>query len=352
MAEDFFTTEFGRRIDFVPGYFEANENAIRYHDAQSHGHELTVHAKGTLPWQNPAKDLVEFSGMIHFMQRFGLLRHRETSIDLGGAEGTMSALLRSLGLVKHATNLDIIDFSPATGPDYFKEFVELLRNDAQRAALDAAIRKAKFTFDYFADDANSMTGLYFGQADKAIIDHSIHGTVESATGTYDLVSAFSCFEHIDLDAALAKTRSLLNPDGLFVCQNELWYWVYNSLGVFGRFPYTGARLTHADIERYLSTFHPELLAGYRRRLNQIRQTQQRPTIKDWFDLGRKHGLRPIAVERIMPRKHSQISLVPPELFRQPYFDHRAVLADIHMFQPDVSADDLLTYAIRIAMVRA
>ena len=350
MTDDFFTTEFGRTIKFVPGHFEANEPYVQYLDAQSHTHELTTMKQGKLPWGNPAKDLVEFSGMIAFMQRFGLLRKFENSIDLGGAEGTVSALLRSLDLVQHATNLDLINFTPQTGPDYFKEFLQLMYSDSPaKAALEKGIRKAKFTFDYVPDQPY-LSCLFFGKPELAVVDHHIHGTVESATGSYDLISAFSCFEHLDLDSALAKTRSLLKPGGVFVSQNEAWYWVYNSLGVIGHFPYTAARLTHADIDRYLSQFHPTLVAGYRRRVEQIRQTQQRPTIKDWFDLGRKHGLRPVAVERIMPRQHSQITPCPPKLFMKDYFDHREVLADIHMFEPNVSTDDLLTYAIRIAMV--
>jgi len=350
MADDSFTTEFGRTIKFVPGHFKANEPYVAYLDTHSHTHELTTLEQGKLSWANPAKDLVEFSGMMAFMQRFGLLGKFGNSIDLGGAEGTVSALLRSLGLVQHSTNLDLIDFTPQTGPDYFKEFLQLMYSDSPaKAALEKGIRKAKLTFDYLPDEPY-LSGLFFGRPELAVVDRHIHGTVESATGSYDLISAFSCFEHLDLDGALAKTRSLMKPGGLFVSQNEAWYWVYNSLGVVGHFPYTAARLTHADIDRYLSQFHPTLVAGYRRRLEQIRQTQQRPTIKDWFDLGRKHGLRPVAVERVMPRQHPQIAPCPPNLFMKDYFDHREVLADIHMFEPNVSTDDLLTYAIRIAMV--
>jgi hypothetical protein len=352
MSAEYFETEFGRRIDFVPGYFESNRKFVEYLNTHSHPHTLKVMTGPRWPWSGPAKDLVEFSGIVHFMKRFGLLQQRDRGIDLGGAEGTCAALFRSLGLVKHATNLDIMDFTQITGPTYFQEFVGLMKDKSnpQRQALEARIRNAKYSFDYFPEDAYDA-GLYFGSPELAIIDENVHSTVEDATGKYDFVSAFSCFEHLDLDAALAKTRELLNDGGLFVCQNELWYWPVGSLGVIGHFPYAGSRLTHGDIDRYLSTFHPTLVEGYRSRVAQIVQTRQRPTIKDWFDIGRKHGLRAIAVERIMPRRHSQLSLCPPDLFKQPYFDYREVLADIHMYQPDVSIDDLMTSAIRIAMVK-
>jgi hypothetical protein len=356
-----FTTQFGHEIEFVPGYFDRNKNYIERSQAGASklGYRTELGAaKSTdgsrLGFASPAKDLVEFSAMVYFMDRFGLLRRRKHGIDLGGAEGTCISLFKAAGHIEHATNLDLVDYSQVTGDGYFDDFIAYVRdldskNDAEAESVRQAIRRGKIAFDYFPQQSLSM-GVYDQFPNCAGITENLHMDVYSATGKYDLVTAFACLEHLDLELAFPKIRELMTDDGSFVCLDAYWWWAMNSSGVIGHFPYVAQRLSFPDLQRYVIANHPEYAAGLSARYFHVHEGQQHPTLNDWFGLARKHGLRPIAVERIVPKHHHRLKDCPPAIFAESHFNHQEVLRDIHYLKPDVTVDDLFTSAFFIAMI--
>ena len=172
------------------------------------------------------------------------------------------------------------------------------------------------------------------------------------TGQYDLVTSFFCFDYLEINKALRKVRSLLKTGGVFVGMMEYWWWPVNSTAILGHFPYAGQRLTFDDLVRYYSENHMDLMENLYSKYHYFHEGRQHPTIGDWFISARENGLRPIAIERVIPKSHpSRLPDCPPQIFAAPWFDHREVLRDIHYFKPDVTVDDLFTSAICIALTR-
>lgn len=351
--QDHFVTEFGHRIDFVPGYYEANNTfAASMPDSQFKRQERAIAIrspqwKPEYAYSGCHKDFVAFSYVAWFLQRWGLLRTWERAIDLGGAEGTFSALLKASGLAAHVTNLDLVDRS-LVAPDY-QVFLESLANpspdDIER------IRKAKRVFDLFPEHP-PMMGLYRKFPHRAAVDAFQHKDIHEASGKYDLVTALLVFDLLDLDAALAKVRNLLTDDGLFLCVDEYWWWAVNSTCIVGHFPYAVQRLTYGDLQRYVGEHHPHLLPSLEARYRYMYAGNTPPTVMDWCAVARRQGLRPIGVERVVARDHHRLGYPMPYILKQPWFNSLEIIRDIRHVKPDVGVDDLTTSIITLAMVKA
>lgn len=330
-------------------YFDANKEyafstktSSLHHGGKLEGDQLSITAV--------IKDWVEFSSVFHFMARYGLLRRFKRGVDLGGAEGTCIRLFKAAGYVEHATNVDIDDYSNIVDDALFERLVAIARNPReQKPAIVEAIKTSKRTFGHF-DHMSVDSGLLNAFPNAPTADENLVLDLTETPGQYDLVTSFCCFDYLEMNKALAKVRSLLVPGGLFVGMFEYWWWPINSTGVIGHFPYAGARLSFDDLLRYYGQFHKDLLDNLYTKYHYFHEGEQRPTITDWMDIARANGLRPIAAERIIPVTHHRLGHCPPQIFAQPWFDHREVLRDIHHIKPDVTVDDLHTSAIKIAFV--
>jgi len=358
MNSQAFPTEFGHSIPIIPDYFARNNALLRnVGDTVFFNPPERVRYIGEPPsFVEPAKDLVAFSAMIQFLHRWNLLRPWEQSLDLGGAHGTCAALFKAAGIVKHTTNLDLADYSAVTGGNYFANFVEFFSrletqegDEAEKVRL--AIQKAKWLWDLYPQQ-DLKVGLHTTHPFTAEVDEWQTQDIFEATGKYDLVSTFYVFDLLDLDRALAKVRELLTDDGLFVCSDEYWWFPINSSMLVGHFPYAMQRLSYKDLERYIAQYHPEILPTLRDRYYYLYGGTQPPTINDWFKIARRQGLRPVAFERVVPKRSHRIKDCPPTLLGKPWFDPQEVLRDIEHLRPGVTLDDLMTADIHIAMVKA
>lgn len=351
----YFETKFGHKIEFVPGYFQRHLPYLQYMATQesAFANQKSVRTGMRMPFTAPAKDFVNFSALMRFMNSHDLIRTFDRGIDIGGAEGTCIALTKASGLIEHATNLDIADYSSMVESDYFDEMIKFIRGldldqGTEAGHVRTALSKAKQSFDYYPEMPPPF-GLYNDFPASATVDEFCHVDFRDATGKYDLITSYATFEHFELSMALAKVRDLLTDDGLFVCMDGYWWFPMNSAGVVGNFPYCSQRLCDDDLERYLTEHHPDMSEFALKRLQHI-HGGERLTINDWFSIARKNELRPIAIERIVPKYHHRIADEPSFIFLQPNFNHEEVLRDIHYSKPDVTVDDLFTSAFRIAMV--
>lgn len=342
---DHFVTEFGHRIDFVPGFYERNKEYVSWIATTDVSQSVKTYGpSGKVDPRLLFRDWIAFSAAAHFLGRHGLFeRQYGTAIDLGGAEGTMMRLFRAYGTVADATSVDLIDFSGAVDDAYFAEFIAHL-NDVP--ALPLEIRK-------FINHAKSQS--YFNQDEPLLTDFRYPGSLRQhlvmnmmdVPGSYDLVTAFAALDHVGLDELLNKVRSMLTPGGIFFAQIQLWWWVVNTTGILGHFPYVGQRLSRTDLDRYFSENHPEHLDFVRRRYPYFHHGEH-PTAREWVRRAGQHGLELVAMERLMPDHHKFGVLTPPELEREPWFSFEDVLRDVHHLHSDVTQDDLKTQSIFVA----
>lgn len=351
--QDHFITEFGHRIDFVPGYYEQNKAFVEsIPDSHFKTQTLAIARRGP-EWKPDGifghcyKDLVTFSYVAWFLERWGLLRGWKRAIDLGGGNGTFSALMKASGLAASVVNLDLVDFSEVT-PD-FDLFVSKLENPS----LDDLDRigRAKHVFDLLPSQA-PMVGIYRDFPHSAAIDEFHHADIYDASGKYDFVAGLLVFDLLDLDRALAKVRDLLTDDGIFICLDEYWWWTINSTCILGHFPYAAQRLTYSDLQRYVSEHHPHLLPSLKARYHYMYSGNPAPTLTDWANIAERQGLRLIATDRIVAKQHHRTAYSMPRLLKQSWFNPLEIVRDIQHIRPGVGMDDLMTSAITLAMTKA
>lgn len=348
----YFITEFGHKIPFVPGYFERNQDYAQYTKGTQLHDGLAKVAGDSLGMAQPIKNWVAFSSLVHFMARFGLPMKFGSGIDLGGASGTCIRLFKAAGIVDHGVNVDIDDYQHLVSEKFYRHVLEMFQDPEGRDEnFRAHLQRSKDVYDHYSYRGLS-DGLVRHFPNQPTLDRNFHLDMLEVPGKYDFATSFYCFDYLEMNKVLAKVRDILNPGGIFAGYVEYWWWPVNSTGIVGHFPYAGARLSLNDLKRYYAEHHPDLMANLDLKYNYFHEGKQHPTINDWFDLGRRNGLRPLAVERVIPKTHHRLTDCPPRIFASPWFDEREVLRDIHCLKPDVTVDDLFTSGLRIAFTLA
>lgn len=342
---DHFITEFGHKIDFVPGYYERNRFYADFARRQLvSGHAYDGETLGT-PVMNYmlARDWVLFSGLVKFLERNGLLQRWQSGIDLGGAEGTIIRLFKAAGLIQHATNVDIADFSATATEDVFRSFMAGIRDRTYFGPhAMKSVEWAKIHQAYYGDLIEN-----FPEAQD--LDCNLVMRAEEVTDTYDLITANALMEFVDLDVILPKLRTMLRKGGLIVGSfNAAWCPIVPS-GILGDFPYAFQRLTLEDARRYFSEHHAEQITNLETRYNWFHKGKYRPTLSDWFALIQLYGMRIVAFERVSSPAHERYFHTPAQLVKERWFNIFDVLRDVHCINDAVTIDDLMTTSFRMAI---
>jgi len=351
---DHFITEFGHRIDFVPKHYETMLSGFAGSVLDDH---YTKPSSKRLfradDWSQQQvfelsylKTLTVFSYLAWFLNRWGRLQIWDNAIDLGGAHGTLSALLKSSGLAKRATSVDIADYSNISAD--FDAFCRQATTVA--ASAGQRLQAAKDVLDFFPNQ-EPLVGIWHDFPSSAAVDEFQHGDLFAVTGKYDLVTSFATLDLFDLDRVCAKVRDLLTDDGLFVCIEEYWWWTINSSCIVGHFPYAMQRLTRSDLQRYVAEHHPSLLPSLDARWRFLYDGTC-PTISDWIAAADRHGLRLVGIDRVMAKRHHRLPFLARTMLRDSAFNLQEIIRDIRHFRPDVAVDDLLTSISTIALEKA
>src|SRR5262249_22522927 len=98
-----FTTTFGESIPVVPGY-RAAHLAVRPSAVFSDGAR-----RPPLGIDGFIKDVYQYALMLDFLRNVHVDCRWRAALDVGGAEGTVSRLLRGQGLAAHVTTVEIED---------------------------------------------------------------------------------------------------------------------------------------------------------------------------------------------------------------------------------------------------
>lgn len=348
---DHFITEFGRRIDFVPGYYETMLGGFAGSVADEHytapNRKRVFRTNDWSPEQmydiSYLKTLVVFSYIAWFLERWGRLQRWESAIDLGGAYGTLSALLKASGLAKRVTSVDICDYSDVTAD--FSGFCAQINEITARGGR--RLQSTKDILDFFPNQ-DPRAGIWHDFPLPAKVDEIRHGDLFDATGKYDLVTSFATLDLFDLDRVCAKVRDLLTDDGVFICIEEYFWWTINSSCLFGHFPYAHQRLTRTDLKRYMAENHPEMLASFDARYNFLYDGTC-PTMTDWIAAADRNGLRLVGMERVMAKRHHRLPFLTRTMLHDGKLNLHDVIQDIRQFRPDVAVEDLLTSISTIAL---
>ncbi len=355
-----FKTSFGTTIHEVTGYLEAHPHfdltdvSPPYEDRTYFGIDGFI------------KDVYEYSIMIDFLESLGFRCAWERALDVGGAEGTMSRLLRGEGRAQWTATLDLTDLgkclSTATCLRHWARF---------RLATTAARFSPKLRRFLLGDGmwrGKRLTWLYpnFGYQPprsstfwnlrlRAIpsISQYIVGDFYKVEEKFDLITSFLALPCFDAERFFSKSSALLDEGGtlFFICDN--WWFPVNSAVLVGRFPYVAQRLTESDFRRYVEEFHPDCVEDWMARYRYFHEGKQRPTLNGYIEIADRYDLELIGSRMLYPpySKHNRAA-VPPRVLNQ-FEDTRlsAVLEDIRRFRPDVGMVDLMTNYVMAAFVK-
>jgi len=354
-----FTTSFGTRIPLVEGYRDVHPR-LSIADITTPYAEMVPSRLGI---EGFIRDVYEYALMIDFLENLGVRTRWPRALDLGGAEGTMSRLLRAEGRADHVVTIDASDAGGALTTEGFLRLWARFRAAAFASRFSPRLRRFLLGDDVWRGRRLAPIYNHWGYWPPAsstfwrprlrrlpLLDRYIAGDVYDLEERFDLVTAFFCLDYFDLEKIFAKLSALLVEGGtLFIAVNYWWY-AANSTLLVGDFPYCAQRLTREDFQRYLREFRPQDEPDALARYDYYHGGVMRPTLDDYVTLGDRYGLALIGSQRLLPpRDIHHRATVAPRLLNQ-FADTRLsdVLDDIRKFRPDVGLIDLQTAHVMVA----
>lgn len=362
MTRRYFDTRYGHRIDFVDGYRAAHAPkrdvdpgkisevliADRIKDHPSD------HYEQQMPFKAFVKDVAEYCLVMEFLESLGVAGPWERALDMGGAEGTISRLLRADGRVRHSVCNDLIDLRHRLSDRHFRG---LFRKFRVRRGLGRLFQRRFALPDYAVDFGpefrrNRMFGnIVLRQPPR--LDEYLAGDFYEISNRFDFISSLLSLEYFEPDKVLSKISGLLDEGGIFVFLVNNFWWPINSTQVVGDFPYAAQRLDRCDLEKYLRAVYPNEADDAMYRYDYFARRDEKPTLDDYIEAASRHDLVLLGAQRLIPadRKHRKTAFPPFVLDQFEATKIPDVLRDIQAFRPDVRLIDLRTAYHMAAFVK-
>ena len=381
---DYFETEFGDKIEMLPEfeqklypnllkgpkYFE--ERYAKFYPNLIKN-EITPKVKIKNGLIN--NDLYSLGCVLDLLSELKLLNDRQFKkcLDIAGGEGIHAAIFRGL----YAKETHVADIS--NGKDSFLT-LKLLRSLYRYIPyyiVDKFIRNKyglNFLFKKITSRAPenilqrnnnskhknsvSMENFYhfiFNKIPK--VDKFLVGDwFKTVNETYDIILSFQSMWLWDHKLMMKKISEKLETDGLF-CTMTPYCWAGRSgldagYVIGGEFGYFEQRLTKGDIQRYYNKYKPEVAHlvdwGYNA------TDTNRPTIQNYINEAKKHGLIIEGVKRIYDNLKYDLVSNNKIVYKNNLINNKEsslkidadeVLKNIHHFRKDVKLEDLITRAV-------
>lgn len=346
-----FRTQFGRTIDFLPGYREkysdqirAARNALQY-DADEICKPASFYAS--------AKDTFEYAMMMDFLSHSGVQLTGVSALDIGGMEATTSRLLKAEGIASLAHCVDIHDYSQQLSIEQFERFLRKLGIVSRLVP-----RLVRFNFQEHFDFPVCRRSRYHNIRHESRTSADLDGYFSCGfldmkeNFKYEFVSALLCLPYFSLNAFYEKLSAIISDGGYFFFLSDYWWSHNNSTGLIGNFPWCAQRLTEVDFFRYFEAQHKEDIQVARQRYQYYHNNEDHPTISDHIRIAQAHGFNIITCRRYLATANDgERHLVTPSELEQS-ISLSDVLADIHEFRPDVCEADLRTSFISAVFLKA
>lgn len=377
-----FTTSFGKKIEFVPGYLEYMEKTIGLPKKASedyvHASQNAVGGHENLDFEAVNQRFKETRRKIslrgyasrlgRFYQFHSLMSNTwakypfKRGLDIGCGFGIQPRIMRATGVVENITGIDIFDRCTSIDEDNLKKQhrrIPLLkglewvqnrvektppddRSDLQRAILEKARNPRQLMKEgtgWFPD--RGFYGVKYVTEPK--LDRYIVGNVYDLDEKFDLITSYTSFEWFEAQLILRKVSEMLEPGGIFYMWVSNWWSDVNVTRLTGHFPYACQRLTKDDYFRYLDECLPENAEAMK--ASYMWFDPSHPTLADYLDIGYANGMvplehkdygRPLAFD-------DQIGISPLGQVALNGSILDEALEDIHQFRPDVRITDLMPF---------
>ena len=243
-----FRTSSGRSVPFVPGYRRAHFRATA-HDV--YPPDEGFHGLDDFGFDGFVKDHYQYSIMVDFLESLGVDCHWAKTLDIGGAEGIISRLLRGEGRAREAVTIEINEFDRGvTTASFLREYVRFKLAAAgarfsprlRRCLIgDGEWRGRKLTplyrnYGYYPPKGSRFWSLRFVR--PPTLDRYIVGDVFELNEQFDLITGFSVISYMDVERLFQKMGGLLVEGGICFLISDYWWFAVNSslmkLGSFCR----------------------------------------------------------------------------------------------------------------------
>jgi len=354
MKNKFFETSFGRKIPFIPGYRDAH-SVKKYKQVFSTLYQQDL--KAPMEPSNFFKDIFEYFMMLDFLESLGVNLNWNTALDIGGAEGTISRILKTDNRVDYANCIEVRDASERLTDDHFQSLMDAFRAELADNNYDGILGKrwGHYTPDTFGYcPPNEGRNWRIGDSGYHAIDNYLMGDIFDHDEKYDLVTAFLCMEYFDYVNLFEKVEQLLNPGGTFFFIVNYWWWPVNSTTIVGDFPYLCQRLTGEDFERYFTENYPEEKEETLKIRGYFHKGRNPTTLNGYINAAEQQGLSCIGARPLLPlgRKHHKTPYPPVVLNEHPDTNLIDVLEDIRQYRKDVNMVDLRSAFVMAAFTKA
>ena len=343
-----YKTKYGNSIQFVDGYMDAHKdlfiNSVAKPDDIINAEKINY--KG---WVN---DLFTYSMMVDMFDEFGIECKFNRSLDIGGAQGVLSRLMKAEGKTKWAACIEIRDMQNSINQfvfykHYIKYRIRLLLSSFNKLKMLAPGNNNKY--GYFIKYRKNHAAKYRVKKLPSIDDYIV-GDVFQHNEKYDLITSIQSLGYFDLDEIFKKISELLEDGGVFFVLVDYFWYPVNSTRIVGDAPYMAQRLDEDDLLRYFSEFHPEMAASVKEKLSYCHKGN-RPVISDFIKTADKYNLQLINCRRhTTPMQDSNIRTRYTPTFIDKHKNTKLtdILCDIKQYNSNVEIEDLQTTHISIA----
>ena len=320
-------------------------------------------------------DLYSLGCVLDLLSELKLLNDRQFKkcLDIAGREGIHAAIFRGL----YAKEVHVADISDGKDPFLTLKLLKSLYRYMPYYIVDKFIRN-KYGLDFLFKKITGRTPASILQRNKNSkhknsiskenfyhflfnkipkVDRFLVGDwFKKVDETYDIILNFQSMWLWDHKQVMKKISENLETAGLF-CVMAPYSWAGRSgldagYVIGGEFGYFEQRLTKNDIQRYYNKYKPEVAHlvdwGYNT------TDSYRPTIQNYIDEARKHGLIIEGVKRIYDNLRYDLVSNGKIIYKNDLpnanrdtveINIDEVLKNIHRFRTDVRLEDLLTRAV-------
>lgn len=342
-----FKTKYGKHIEFIEGYKDIHQDLF----IDSIARPSLNSSKQKINYKGWVNDLFTYSIMIDMFENSGLKNHFKRALDIGGAEGVLSRLLKAEKKVDIASCIEIQNKQDSINTFIFLKYylkyrVRILLSKFKKLRALAPGNKNKY--GYF-----TQLGKYhanrFRIKSLPKINNYILGDIFEHNKKYDLITSIQSLTYFDLDEIFNKVSDLLVDEGIFFVLVDYFWYPVNSTRIVGDAPFMVQRLEKDDLLEYFAEFHPNMKQEVEEKLNFFHKGN-RPVISDFIKTANKYNLQLINYRRhTTPMQDSNIKTkyTPTYLDKHKNTKLSGILEDIRQYNKDVEIEDLLTTHISI-----
>jgi SAM-dependent methyltransferase len=377
-----FTTSFGKKIEFVPGYLEYMEKTIglpkKASDDYVHASQNAVGGHDNLNFEavnerfKDTRTKISLRGYASRLGRFyqfhSLMSNTwakypfKRALDIGCGYGIQPRIMKAMGVAEHITGIDVYDRCTSIdeanlkkqhrrlpllkGLEWIQSRIEATPPDARSDLQRAIMEKTRNPRQQMKDGIGWKpdTGYYgLKYVNEPKLDRYIVGDVYNLEEKFDLITTYTSFEWFEAASILKKVSDMLNPGGIFYIWVSNWWSDVNVTRSTGHFPYACQRLTKDDYFRYLDECLPEYAEAMK--ASYVWFDPSHPTLADYLDIGYANGMVPLEYKDYGRPKafDDQIGISPlgQVMLNGSVLDE--TLEDIHQFRPDVRITDLFPF---------